>query len=255
MVVECRPSSQEVFCNIKVVQELVQRVVLPAVHLPRFVQCKGGWMTLLFDVNSLTAAAGIMLLGPPGVGKTYAVRAAQSLCKDLCKVCIHFMLCTRMFDPSQIHTLEISIPMLLADVDPVQRLERLLDVVYKLRKTRVVPVIVDETGRGQTPSGVDGPCTPVKGSSGLVAPQSGEDSARTPLSSFKTPLRYTGAWAKYVTRAPLTCPSYCRYQVAEQCCTHHRQPLRAQNTGGQQLDQSKGFCREDLRRAGGRRAF
>lgn len=55
------------------VRELIDRVVRPSIDLPSVTQYKG-----------------VMLLGPPGVGKTYAVKAVKHLCRDWCKVSCKF---------------------------------------------------------------------------------------------------------------------------------------------------------------------
>jgi hypothetical protein len=125
-----------------------------------------------------------MLLGPPGVGKTFAVRAVQHLCKDWCKVCFtafpplsrHLTLYPLPLS-LQIHLLELGIPALLADPDPLGRLEMLLGTIARLKKQRIVSSQFNE-------SELVSPSSPVPA-------RSGDRSAfNTPVSS-RAPIRYT----------------------------------------------------------------
>lgn len=39
----------------------------------------------------LRISIGVLLVGPPGVGKTYAVKAVEAMCADICKVATTFL--------------------------------------------------------------------------------------------------------------------------------------------------------------------
>ena len=61
--------SDQATSSLAVVEELMARVVLPALHL-----------------SSQMLLKGVLLLGPPGVGKTFAVKALKAACKEICTV-------------------------------------------------------------------------------------------------------------------------------------------------------------------------
>lgn len=73
--------------NTQLVEDLLRKLVIPATRL-----------------SSLQVPHGALLLGPPGVGKTYSVRAVQARCKGWCDVRIH----------------ELSVPDLLSRDDPLR---------------------------------------------------------------------------------------------------------------------------------------
>jgi hypothetical protein len=57
-------------CRTKVVQEIIERIIDPVVNgVPSSLQFKG-----------------MMLLGPPGVGKSYSLRVVKQVCADRCQV-------------------------------------------------------------------------------------------------------------------------------------------------------------------------
>lgn len=55
--------------NTAVVDELIETVVFPALYLDPRIHLKG-----------------VLLLGPPGVGKTFSIKALKTYCKSICKV-------------------------------------------------------------------------------------------------------------------------------------------------------------------------
>jgi len=71
-----------------VVRRIIRDVIWPSVALP---------------VKNNVSIQGLLLLGPPGVGKSYAITAVRELCKAWCTVSVH----------------NLSIPDVLADPDPV----------------------------------------------------------------------------------------------------------------------------------------
>lgn len=144
-----------------------------------------------------------MLLGPPGVGKTYAVKAVKHLCKEWCKVRdtfrSHCSLLSSYFPVSlyislQIHIVELSIPMLLSDANPCARLDHIISTIARLHKLRVVSdssttASVPSTPQQQTPvrgGAIPGGSTPTPGGGGDVGQKS-------PVPPGRTPLKYSGA--------------------------------------------------------------
>lgn len=91
-VIEGEMKAASLHCPTKVVEELLYSVIVPNVLRSTQLQIRGEPI----EVLSVSIAgncflfsrvsSGILLTGPPGVGKTYSVRAAQALCKDWCKV-------------------------------------------------------------------------------------------------------------------------------------------------------------------------
>lgn len=57
-------------CETKAVQEIITRVIDP----------------ILQNVPNSLHFKGMMLLGPPGVGKSYALKVVKEICSDRCEV-------------------------------------------------------------------------------------------------------------------------------------------------------------------------
>ena len=92
-----------VSCPTDVVTTLLTRVLLPA----------------RLGMHSSLYCKGVLLHGPPGVGKTFAVRALKRFCQSWCNLCIE----------------EINIPHLLSDPDPLASLQSVFRKVKELQKS------------------------------------------------------------------------------------------------------------------------
>lgn len=90
------------YCPTEVVTTLVTRVLMPA----------------RLGMNSLMYCKGVLLHGPPGVGKTFAVTALKRYCRSWCNIRIE----------------EINIPHLLSEPDPLASLQSVFLKVKELRK-------------------------------------------------------------------------------------------------------------------------
>lgn len=97
------PSAPALHSNISVVREILQRVIEPSIahcsgsatqNSAPYLHTKGTLSPerrrtdplLIARLLILCIPTGLLLVGPPGVGKTYAVKAAKALCEGSCKV-------------------------------------------------------------------------------------------------------------------------------------------------------------------------
>lgn len=132
----------------KVVEQLLTKMVLPLVRrddensplVPRFALYRG-----------------IMLLGPPGVGKTFAVQAVQALCRQ------------QLAKYIKIDIVPLSIPELLSSEDPITTLQSILP---KLPEKKLVAHTADSRS------------SPVKSSTTSTA--TSVSPMQTPASNFKS---------------------------------------------------------------------
>ena len=84
--------SSSPYCSTTVVQDIIRYIIRPSQYLPAALQMHG-----------------LLLLGPPGVGKTFAMRAVQKECASWCNVCIR----------------EVSISSVLTSDNPIATLDSL----------------------------------------------------------------------------------------------------------------------------------
>jgi hypothetical protein len=85
-----------------VVEDLIRRSILPSVLLP----------------SAISHFKGFLLLGPPGVGKTFAVKAVQQICEPYFNLTIE----------------ELNIPDILSDEDPIQKLKDIFKKINQRNK-------------------------------------------------------------------------------------------------------------------------
>lgn len=113
----------KIHSRTRVVDEIIKRIIDPLIIQP--------------PVPNHFLFKGLMLLGPPGVGKSFAVQAVQSLCQEICEVQI----------------VGISIPELLSSDNPLNILQyhlsraRSLSKGPRANKPKVVFVLLDEVNR------------------------------------------------------------------------------------------------------------